>query len=85
MLETVLAKYPWRTRSGLLALIDSLVGVLLVLGFGTDDVNSWVSLAGLVIGVLVNLGIVKEGEQQTTPLSNPRDNTGRRLVPETRE
>lgn len=75
-------KYPWRTRAGLLALVDALAGVVLVLGFATNDINEVVSSIGAIIAVLVSFGIVKEGEQHTTPLAEPRDSEGRRLMPE---
>lgn len=76
-----LSRFPWRTRAGLLAVIDAVAGLLVALGV-QGDIDGWVSVATAVVAVLVNVGVVKAGEKLTTPTTDPRADDGTPLVPE---
>lgn len=75
---------PWRSRAKLLALIDAvagvftaLAGVAVVLGV-IGSVDAWTSVIGVgvaaavdFVAFLFNVGIVTDGEAQTTPVGDP--------------
>lgn len=79
-----MSRHPWRTRARLLALIDAVAGVATALGAVAvvagvaGDVDAWTSVvaAGVAAAVdfvafLANVGIVQDGESQTTPVADP--------------
>jgi hypothetical protein len=74
-------RHPWRTRAGALAIVNALAGLALALGFGVDAVDHWVGVLAIVVNLGVTVGLVRDGEAQSTPLADPRDNQGRQLTP----
>lgn len=73
-------RYPWRTRAGLLMLVQAAAAFLIHLGVDPA------SFEGFALGVLdaaVLVGIVKNGEGKTTPVADPRADDGVPLIPAT--
>lgn len=73
-------RHPWRTRAGLLALIDAVAGVFVALGFGTDTVDPWTAGAVAFVAFVATLGLVTNGENTTTPVDDPLGRDGLPLV-----
>lgn len=63
---------------GLTALISGLVGSGLL---STDQGSAITGVINAVVVLLGTLGFVLSAERKVTPLSDPRDSTGRALVP----
>lgn len=78
-----MSRHPWRTRAGLLAIVNALAGVGLALGFTADSIDPVMAAAIAVVAILADLGILRDGESETTPVSDPVDRTGVPLVPYT--
>lgn len=87
-------RFPWRTRAKLLAIVNAVAGVAVALGgvavaLGvTDTVDAWTSVVGVVVAAavgfvdwLASIGIVKDGETQTTPVDDPLGQDGLPLLP----
>lgn len=73
-------RHPWRTRAGLLALVNALAGVGLALGFAAEVVDPFTSVAVAVAAALADLGILRDGESETTPVGDPLGPDGLPLV-----
>lgn len=74
-------RFPWRVRSALLALVNSVAAVFVTLGFATDEVTPWAAGAVAFVAVLADLGIVANGEVTTTPVDDPLGGDGLPLLP----
>lgn len=76
-----MTRFPWRTRSGLLVIINAVAGVFLSLGFVASDVEPWTAGAVAFVALLADLGVVVNGESKTTPVADPVGMDGQGLVP----
>lgn len=87
-------RFPWRARAKLIALVNAVAGVAVAIGgvgvvLGVNGtVDGWTSAVGVVVAaaivfvdLLANLGIVRDGEAQTTPVDDPLGRDGLPLVP----
>lgn len=70
---------PWRTRVGLLGVINAGRGLAVALGFSESLVTGVVTVAVALVSFLVDVRLVKDGEAETTPLADPRDSKGQEL------
>lgn len=77
-----LSRFPWRTRGGLIVLVNAVAAFLLSLGGDAAVLDGWVSTATMVVTLLVSLGLVRSGEARTTPVRDPRTDDGTPLVRE---
>lgn len=75
-----MSRHPWRTRAGLLALVNALAGVGLALGFAAEVGDPFTSVAVAVAAALADLGILRDGESETTPVGDPLGPDGLPLV-----
>lgn len=70
-------RFPWRSRVWLIGLVDAVAGgviaVLVYLGLdqGVELVHVVVGLVDLLTAALATLGILKNGEAETTPIDDP--------------
>lgn len=80
-------RYPLRTRAYWAMVIATAGTIAVELGFAsTSDVFSFSRIAESVLTLLVVGGVLTgttiSGEKVVTPVHDPRDNEGRRLVPD---
>lgn len=75
-------RHPWRSRAGLLALLNTARGLALTVGIPHSTVTAVVAVAASVVSLVFDAMIVVDGEGQTTPVDDPRDSLGRALTPE---
>lgn len=74
---------PVTIAGGVTAAVAAILGALVALGVLDLTAEQTGALVGAV-SAIVALVTAFLARHQVTPLSNPRDNTGRRLVPESR-
>lgn len=72
---------PWASRAALLVIVTSLGTIAATLGLATDVVDEAVGAIGLVLALLVDLGILRDGETETTPVDDPVGRDGLPLMP----
>ena len=76
-------RYPLRSRTVAIALVELVVAVLLHLGLDASEVDAWVAIVTQGINVAVMLGLlVVVTEPKVTPVADPYDDDGNRLVPQ---
>lgn len=83
-----MSRYPWRSRMWLAGLFNALVGavagVFIYLG-ATDELHvveaSLVPAVAILLDLAVTLGVLRDGENETTPVADPLGMDGLPLMP----
>lgn len=75
-------RYPIRKRAVLVGIIAQVVLIATALGIAPDLLDRAETIALSLVNILTLLGMVSV-EKQTTPVSDPKDEYGRSLHPET--
>lgn len=81
MTSHVPKRHPLRTKAVLAAVLVEVVLVLGALGVAPEHVGLVEVVGGSVLTVLTLAGLVRSGEREVTPSSDPRGPDGEELVP----
>lgn len=71
---------PWRIRLLLASAVAALAGVGVTLSVTAGQVDAFVAAAVAVGALLAELGILRDGEAETTPVADPRGPDGLPMV-----
>lgn len=66
-----MTRHPWRIRTLLTTVVAGLAGAGVTLSLTTGQVDTLAAAAAVVLAVLAELGIIRDGEAETTPVADP--------------
>lgn len=78
-LKEFLRRHPWISRSGLIALFNFVRGTTIVAGFSEGTGEAIVAAVLAVVTLVADYVVIRNGEEKTTSLHDPRDGFGRRM------
>lgn len=84
-IKEIIAQEPVRVGSAVLALVESIIGVLVAFNVAItpEQTTSILTLVGSFVAITLLFGAVTR--KHVTPNANPRNNAGEKLVPEVHE